>query len=110
MFALPLQVSETDYALYVFLEDENLERMRKHDPAVVATAHLGPSFNHRLHLREVVVGYSTADDLARVMELCKAGKPLDALRHMTRGFRFRPGQGDHDGPYLSIKPSDEKPS
>lgn len=109
MFCLPIQTSPTEWALYVFLQDENLERMHEYDPAVVTMAHLGDAFK-KLELREVVVGWASAQDFDRVMELCQAGRPKDALRHLTRGFRYRPDQGDHDGPYLSVKPTEGKPS
>lgn len=109
MFCLPLQIDEREYALYVFLEEENLDRMKEYDPAEVNTARLGEAFL-RLRLREVIIGYATAADLKTVIELCHVGKPRKALRYMTRGFRYRPDQGDHDGPYLSAKASRKKPS
>lgn len=107
MFCLPLQLSDDEYALYVFLESENLERMHAYDPAVVTTRALGESFA-RLRCKEVVVGYAAAEDLATVMGMCREGKPVEALRHMTRGFRYRPDQGDHDGPYLSLSTPKKK--
>lgn len=107
MFALPIQVSESEYAVYVFLENENLERMREYDPAVVTAQALGESFA-RLRFKEVIIGYATQEDLAKVIGMCGDGKPREALRYMTRGFRYRPDRGDHDGPYLSLKPSKEK--
>lgn len=109
MFCLPIAISPTEYALYVFLQNENLERMRKYDPAEVKLAHLGDAFRD-LKLKEVIIGFATDEDFERVMELCQAGKPKEALRHLTRGFRYRPDQGDHDGPYLSVKPGGGKPS
>ena len=107
MFCLPIQVSDNEYAVYVFLEDENLERMRAYDPAVVTTQAFGGRFAS-LRCKEVVVGYATAEDLNIVMGMCSEGKVKDALRHLTRGFRYRPDQGDHDGPYLSLKPSKDQ--
>lgn len=110
MFCLPIQISPTEFALYIFLQDENLERMRQYDPAEVKMAHLGDAFKGALRLKEILIGWASEEDFERVMELCQRGEPKEALRHLTRGFRYRTDQGDHDGPYLSFKPMKGKPS
>lgn len=109
MFCLPFQTSPTEFTVFVFLQEENIARMREYDPAEVITTRLGGEFQ-KLRLSEIVIGFATEEDFERVMELCQRGEPKEALRHLTRGFRYRPDQGDRDGPYLSVKPGGGKPS
>jgi hypothetical protein len=60
-------------------------------------------------LKDVIIAYATAAEQQRVLELCSAGQVKDALRLISRGFRYRPDRGDYDGPYLSAKNEGEKP-
>jgi hypothetical protein len=98
MYMIPFQINPQEYSVFVVLEEENLERMKAYDPAEFNLWKLGDSWL-TLRLRDVIIGYATGPDSARVMELCRAGKPNSALRHLSRGFRYRPDQGDSNLPY-----------
>lgn len=94
---IPWQVDATHYSLMIVLQDGNIERLREHDPVEVPLTMLGPKFAG-LQLRDVTVTYATDEDIREVERLGQQGDIRDALRYLTRGFRFRPDRGDHDDP------------
>ena len=100
MLSLPVKVSDTEMDLFVILEDDNIERIKQHDPAEIVRRNLGPM--SRFTIRNVVIAYAGKEDLATVMPMFENGNPNEAMRHLSRGFRFRPDSGDHDGKYESI--------
>jgi hypothetical protein len=77
--------------------------MRQYDPAEVNIPKLG-GYWWRLKLRDVVLAYATAADWEHAKQLFDAGEGQAAMRYLSRGFRYRPDQGDHDDPYKSLKP------
>lgn len=104
MFLIPFQINEQEYSLFIGLQNENWERIREYDPAEVRLREVvrqKPLFGS-LRLRDVIVGYVTDEDINVAMGKFLAGKPQEAMRFLTRGFRYRPEAGDHDGPYLSV--------
>jgi hypothetical protein len=84
------------------LESDNLDRIKLFDPAQVELSKLPGEFRHK-RLHTVIVGYGTAEDIQRVLALANEGKVADGLKYLSRGFQFQPEQGDHDGPYLSLR-------
>lgn len=108
MMVIPFRVSETQYSLYVILGKENLQRIAQYDPAEVTLDKLGEPFA-KLTLKDVVIGYATDDEQQQVVGLCASGQVRQALRMISRGFRFRPTGGDYDGPYLSLKDDGKGP-
>lgn len=104
MYVIPFQVSETTYSIMVVLLDENIERIKQRDPAEVTMKSLG-SLWESLKLKDIIITYTTEAEMAQMMQLCATGRTPEALRRLTRGFVFRPDKGDHDGPYLSMKPN-----
>jgi hypothetical protein len=113
MITIPFQVSATEYSVYIGLGDDNIERVRQYDPAEVVLSQLGEPFQ-RLKLKDIVVGYCSEDDFKKVQEIYHA-EPTNAgmkkaLRYLTRGYKFRPEFGDHDGPPLSIKIDPKEPT
>lgn len=42
MITIPLQVNPAQYDLFIILEDENIERIKKYDPAEVVGKNLPP--------------------------------------------------------------------
>jgi len=110
MIVIPFQLNDREYSVFVMLQDDNLERIRIYDPAEVQINKLGERFQ-KLKLKDVIIGYGTDDDQRKVLELCGAGQPREALKYLSRGFAFRPDQGDHDFGPLSLKTKPgEKPS
>jgi hypothetical protein len=101
MIVLPFQVNATEYCVFVVLQDDNLTRITAYDPAEVNVAKM-PGPWQRLKLSEVMIGYATDAEVAAVTELCQQDKAKEALRLLSRGFRYRPGSGDHDNPYTSL--------
>lgn len=109
MFTIPLQVNPQEFDLFVFFEDENISRIKEYDPAEVVKKHL-PGLFQKLQIRNVVIGYVAPGEMDAVFTRLQNGEDVRAvLRTLTRGFRYRPDQGDHDAPYLSVKPSKERP-
>jgi hypothetical protein len=103
MIVIPFQVSKTQYSVYVGFDDEGIDRMKAYDPGELTMNKLPPAFR-ALELKDVIVGYCSEADFTRVQQMMiEDGNPVRALRHLTRGFKFRPDAGDHDGPYLSAK-------
>lgn len=101
MMILPFRTTaDGEYALFVVLEKENVDRMRIHDPAEVLSKNLGPAWQG-LRMDAVIIAYANPEEAKQFTELCQAGKPLEAMKLLSRGFRFRPGDGDRDGKYES---------
>jgi len=101
---IPWQVDATHYSVMIVLQDGNIDRMRAYDPVEIPLSMMGPTFAG-LELRDVTVTYATDADLREVERLAQQGEIRDALRYLTRGFRFRPDRGDHDGPPSTLKKS-----
>jgi hypothetical protein len=100
MLSLPFKVSDTEMDLFVILEDDNIERIKQYDPAEIVRSNLGPMA--RLTIRNVVIMYASKADIATVMPMFENGDPNQAMRHLSRGFRYRPDAGDHDDGYKSL--------
>jgi hypothetical protein len=98
MFAIPMKVSATHYDLFLCLEDENIERIKAYDPAEVLTSLMGEPWNGML-VRGFIVTYAAPGELAEVTRLCNEGRAEAALRLLSRGWKYRPDQGDSDDTY-----------
>jgi hypothetical protein len=99
MFIIPLGIEPGIYSIFVVLDDDNLERIKKYDPAEIVTKSLGPPWTGR-KLKDIVITYATAAEQAQVIAMCREGRIREALRLLTRGWQYRPDRGDYDGPYL----------
>lgn len=102
MTVLPFQINAREYSVIMAFDEEGLGRIRQYDPGELHLYTLGPPWT-LLKLKDVIVTYCTASDLDRVLELCRAGDTRAACRWLTRGFKFRPEEGDHDQPPVSLK-------
>ncbi len=100
MLTIPIRINATEYSIFVVLEDENLTRMRWYDPAEVVTSKMGEWA--KLKVRDIIIGYGSADDIAEVHRLSAEGKGKEALRLLTRGWKFRPLLGDSDESYTPL--------
>lgn len=83
--------------ILIVLADENIERMKRYDPAQVLWKGLPPEYAMR-QPESVGVAYATADELVEIE--CMSQSDPDwkekALKMLSRGFEFRPDLGDHD--------------
>lgn len=96
MISIPFQINDRQYSVYLGFDDEGLERMKAYDPGEVIVRDFGSPFTN-LQLKDIIVGYYTAKDFEEIQRLGAAGKGLEALRLLTRGWAFRPEKGDYDG-------------
>lgn len=95
MMIVPFQISKTEYSIVVLLENDNMERIREHDPAEITIKKLPPEWT-RLKLNAVLITYLGPEEKDRFLALCDDDRVQQALRFATRGWRYRPDQGDHD--------------
>ena len=98
MVTLPLQVSMTHYDLFLILEDDNLERIKAYDPAEVALRRLPPAW-HKLTVRNIQLCYATAEELKLLMGATNIVEVVKRLKVLSRGWQFKPEQGDSDASY-----------
>jgi hypothetical protein len=108
MLIMPVQVTPGEYSIFVILEDDNIARIKEHDPAEVNIHKLGSQWS-KLRLRDVVIGYlAPGADTREFHRLIGERKMKEALKHLSHGFRYRPEAGDHDANYFSIKPDESE--
>ena len=108
MMVIPFRINSTEYSVFVVFGQENLDRILQYDPAEVTLNKLGAPWD-RMRLKDVLIGFATAAEEAEVMRLSGAGEGRKALQMLSRGFRYKPDTGDHDGPYLSMRTGNEGP-
>ena len=107
MIAIPIQVNGQEYDVWIVLNDESIDRIKQYDPAEYV---LDKATDYRgLKLRGMVITYGNEADINQVWTLAKAGKMPDALRHLSRGSKFKPKSGDSDKPYESQLQSLNRP-
>ncbi len=98
MMMIPFEVGSGEYSVFVILEAENLTRMKDNDPAQINVWKL-PGEYRRLALRDVIISTPAPEDIAEAVLLIRSGKPLDALKFLSRGFSYKPKEDDNDLPY-----------
>lgn len=103
MMMIPFAVSRDEYSVFVILEAENLQRMKDNDPAQVNVWKM-PDEYRRMKLRDVIIATPSPEDTAEAILLIRSGKPKDALQLLSRGFQYKPREGDSDLPYQSSRP------
>jgi hypothetical protein len=79
MIAIPFPINSREYNLFIGLDDENIGRIRGHDPAEFVTDKLAPHLKS-LRLNTVIVGYANAEDIARVKEILDGDKGFRSYR------------------------------
>lgn len=93
MLLIPIRVDAQSYDLFVALQDDNLERIRQHDPCDARLHTLGDY--QRLRLREVIVGYASPEDGQALLEMAARGASSgEAVALLSRGYTFDPERGD----------------
>ena len=100
MISIPLQLSATEYDLFIVLEDDNIDRIVKdRDPAEIRSSAMG-SFA-RLKIRNINILYASVDDVRLLMACTTRGDLAKCLLNIGRGWKFRPELGDNDMAYQS---------
>lgn len=93
MMALPMEIAPGVYSIFLILEAENIERMKMNDPAEFNMYKLPPPWSE-MTLRDIVILTPSAEDLAVAMKLFDEDKGAEAMKFLSRGYRFRPELGD----------------
>lgn len=100
MMMIPFAVGSGEYSVFVILEGDNLRRMADNDPAQLNIWKLPEEFQ-RLTLRDVILASPNDADIAKAIGMIRTGKPKEAFEYLSRGFKFKPKEGDNDLPYQS---------
>lgn len=103
MMMIPFVVSDDEYSVFVILEKENVERMRDNDPAQINIWKMPDQLRKR-RLRDVILASPSSEDVAKAITLVNDGQTQKALTYLSRGFKFKPKEGDSDLPYGAIRP------
>lgn len=91
----------------IVLTEENIERIRRYDPAEVNWTELPPDYAMR-GPQTIGVAFATAKELAEIERMSTSDPDWKekAFKMISRGFEFRPDLGDHDfGPTALGKPT-----
>lgn len=92
----------TSYILLVILEDDNMERLKEHDPGEVPVSKL-PEPWCRLKLDWIQLVYASPDEVRTLMSLARDEVPAYVKRTLYRGWKFRPEKGDNDSGFQRPK-------
>lgn len=92
----------TSYVLLVIFEDENIERMKEHDPGELVIEKLGLPWSV-LQPAAIHFIYASPDEVRTLMSL-----PPDQVQGyiktvLFRGWKFQPEKGDNDDSYQRPK-------
>jgi hypothetical protein len=107
VYIIPFQVSETEYSVFLVLNDGNIDRIKAYDPAEFAPEKVGKEF-YPFKLKNIVVGYCTDEEERELKTLRDYRAVQTFLRRLSRGFKYKPESGDSDEPYQSQIPKDPK--
>jgi hypothetical protein len=89
LLVVPFAVERDFYEVIVILQDHNIARIRAYDPAEVPVSLVSPSFPGR-RLKRMYVTYANSEEAARIEQLARLGRGAEALKLVTRGYRFLP--------------------
>jgi hypothetical protein len=98
MLAIPLQVDAACYDLFVVMKDENIDRLKRYDPAEIVGKNLGMPWQV-LRIRNIVILYATYEETQRLVSLTNKEDVVKQLKELSRGWAYRPDRGDNDGQY-----------
>ena len=98
MLSIPIQFDAARYDIWVVLEDENFERIKKYDPGELDLDKM-PLEWRKLDLRRVVFAYANAEEITRLSGASSKADLRKQLRSLNRGWRYQPEKGDSDSPY-----------
>lgn len=98
MKLIPFPVSDEEYSVFVILEPENIKRMADNDPAQINIWKLPEPFS-KMRLRDVILSSPSLQDAATAEGMIAKGRGAAAMEFLSRGFQFKPKEGDNDLPY-----------
>jgi hypothetical protein len=90
MISIPYQITETEYGIFLALEEENLERIRAYDPAQLEVSKLLREPFKSMKLIAVTVGFINAEDKAEAVRLTHNSYTA-RFSVQARGWRQRRG-------------------
>jgi hypothetical protein len=94
MLILPVQTPDhKDDALIVVLGPDNLERMKEGDPAEVQLSQIRGAGKD---LVDPAILLCYEEPSPALNQLIQRGNLSAILKHLQRGWKFRPQAGDHD--------------
>ena len=106
MFVIPMLTDDGRADYWIVLEDDNMVRLKTHDPAEVVFRHM-PEQWQRVPVRTIVLAYASPADRLRVFELTMSGQIAEALRVLSRGYQYREGVDGSGDPYESLRTKGE---
>lgn len=106
MIAIPYGCTAETFSVFVILQDDNLARIKSYDPAALTINKLPRTYDG-LRLVEVNIGYATESEVEELMEMATTSGIEAILKKLSRGFKYKPDAGDHDGPYEGARRSDQ---
>lgn len=91
MILLPIESpGHVDDAIIVVLNDDSLARMAQADPAEIRCHDTGYNL---VNPKILICHEKDTPELTRLLQTRDLEK---IIKHLTRGFEFRPDKGDHD--------------
>ena len=94
--------------LVIVLDETSIDRIKRYDPAEVQWPLLPAMYSSR-RPATIAVAFATKSDQAEIERMAASGDPdwkEKAIKFISRGFQYRPDQGDHDfGPTVLGEPT-----
>lgn len=103
MKLVPFETKQGEFNVFAILEDTNIERLKKFDPAQIDVKKMGQPWSS-MRLNTVVIGYCPPADRQLIDNLFARGQAARAIEFLSRGFEYRQDLGDTDEPYKSQYP------
>ena len=95
IMVIPFQVSPTEYAILIVLQQGNLDRIKEYDPAQIPIEDMPASVIKGLKLKDILIAYATKEECQQMMDDAKLGLSISkTLQMINRGWRVRPECGD----------------
>lgn len=99
MIAIPIQVSDTHYDIVLVFDDKTIDRIKEYNPAEFKPANMAMPMFEKLNINNISFAYATEAEIKRIIEFQMARDLRSILKLLSRGWKYRPELGDHDGPY-----------
>lgn len=98
MMCIPMQSGPNEFVVHLILGNENIERLKAYDPAEFLIGHLPPPYR-TWTLKGVMLMYATPEEQQRLQQIGDVDRLIAELKQLSRGWTYKPEQGDHDGDY-----------
>lgn len=104
MLTIPISLNDRPPVLIVILEDENLQRIKQKDPAIVHVKSM-PGIWQRVCFEEIHILYASPTEAQAIQSAAAigdSGKAMQLTLALESGFKFQPERGDSDEPYKRL--------